>query len=123
MCDGWTGLTKLNIINFMLYCKRNTIFLKFVDASENIKDNKYSYGLLKGMIKEVGEAHVVQIVTNNRLAFVKVGKLLMKKYSLYWTPCATHCINLMFEDNGKRPTVLDLITNARKITNFIYNHS
>ena len=28
----------------------------------------------------------------------------------------------MFEDIGKRATVLELITNARKITNFIYNH-
>ena len=28
----------------------------------------------------------------------------------------------MFEDIGKKATVLELITNARKITNFIYNH-
>ena len=54
------------------------------------------------MIKEVGEANVVQIVTDNVSAFVKVGKLLMKKYNLYWTPCVVHCINLMFEDIGKR---------------------
>ena len=74
------------------------------------------------MIKEVGEANVMQIVTNNGSTFVKAGKLLMKKYNLYWTPCATHCIDLMFEDIGKRESVLDLITNARKINNFIYNH-
>ena len=123
MCDGWTGPTELSIINFMVYCKGNTIFLKFVDASDNIKDNKYIYGLLKDVIKDVGEANVVQIVTNNGLAFMKAGKLLMKKYNLYWTPCATHCIDLMFEEIGKRESVSDLITNARKITNFIYNHS
>ena len=28
----------------------------------------------------------------------------------------------MFGDIGKRESVLNLITNARKITNFIYNH-
>ena len=39
---------------------------------------------------------------NNGSAFVKVGKLLMKKHNLYWTPCAAHCIDLMFEDIGKR---------------------
>ena len=53
---------------------------------------------------------------------MKAGKLLMKKYNLYWTPCTAHCIDLMFEDIGKRATVSELITNARKITNFIYNH-
>ena len=53
---------------------------------------------------------------------MKARKLLMKKYNLYWTPCVAHCIDLMFEDIGKRKSVLDLIINARKITNFIYNH-
>ena len=121
MFDGWTGPTKLSIINFMVYSKGSTIFLKSVDASDKIKD-KYIYGLLKDVIKKVGEANVVQIVTDNGLAFVKAGKLLMKKYNLYWTPCAEHCIDLMFEDIGKRATDSELITNARKITNFIYNH-
>ena len=53
---------------------------------------------------------------------MKAGKLLMKKYNLYWTPCATHCIDLMFKDISKRATVSVLITNAHKITNFINNH-
>ena len=122
MCDGWTGPTKLSIINFMVYCKWSTIFLKSVDASDNIKDNKYIYGLLKNVIKDVGEANVVQIVTDNGSAFVKAGKLLMKKYNLYWTSRAAHCIDLMFEDIGKRESISDLITNAQKITNLIYNH-
>ena len=39
---------------------------------------------------------------------MKGRKLLMKKYNLYWTPCAEHCIDLMFEDIGKRESVLDL---------------
>ena len=122
MCDGWTGLTKLSIINFMVYCKGNIIFLKSIDASDNIKDNKYIYGLLKDVIKEVSEANVVQIVTDNGSEFVKSRKLLINKYNLNWTPCAAHCIDLMFEDIGKRESVFDLITNAGKITNFIYNH-
>ena len=74
------------------------------------------------MIKEVGEANVVQIVTDNGSSFVKAGKLLMKKYNLYLTPCVAHCNDLMFEDIGKRESVFDLITKTRKITNFINNH-
>ena len=30
MLDGWTGPTKLSIINFMVYSKGNTVFLKSV---------------------------------------------------------------------------------------------
>ena len=43
---------------------------------------------------------------------MKAGKLLMKKCNLYWTPYAAYCIDLMFEDIGKRESVLDLITNT-----------
>ena len=83
MCDRWTRPMKLSIINFMVYSEGSTIFLKSVDASNNIKDNKYIYGLLKDVIKEVGKQNVVQIVIDNGSAFVKAGKLLMKKYKLY----------------------------------------
>ena len=114
MCDEWTGPTKSSIINFMVYSKGITIFLKSVDASNYIKDNKYTYSLLNDMIKEVGKENVVQIVTNNGSAFVKARKLLMKKYNFYWTPCAAHCIDLMFEDIGKRSSVVDVITKARR---------
>ena len=83
MSDGWTGPTKLSIINFMVYSKGTTVFLKSVDASNYIKDHKYIYELLKTIIKEVGKENVVQIVTDNGLAFMKAGKQLMKKYNLY----------------------------------------
>ena len=98
------------------------VFLKSVDASNNIKYHKHIYELLKTIIKEVGQDNVVQIVTGNGSTFMKVGKQLMKKYNLYWTPCVAHYIDLIFEDIGKRPSVIDVINNARKITNFIYNH-
>ena len=81
MCDGWTGPTILSIINFMVYLKGSTIFLKSIDASNKIKDNKCIYGLLKDVIKEVGEANIMEIVIDNGLAFEKAGKLLMKKYN------------------------------------------
>ena len=83
LCDGCIGPMKLSIVNFMVYCKGSTIFLNSVDALENIKYNKYIYGLLKDVIKEVSESNVVQIVTDNGSTFVKDEKLLMKKYKLY----------------------------------------
>ena len=46
----------------------------------------------------------------------------MKKFNLYWTLCAAYYIDLIFEDIGKKLSVIDVINNARKITNFIYNH-
>ena len=123
MCDGWIDPTKMSIINFMVYSKGKTIFLKSVDASNKIKDHAYVYELLKKVITEVGKANVVQIVIDNGSAFVKAGKKLMGRYHLYWTPCAAHCIDLMFEDIGKKEQVASVIKQARMITNYIYNHN
>ena len=64
---------------------------------------------------------MVKIVRDNGSTFMKARKLL-KKYNLYWIPCSGQCIDLMFEDIGKKDSVAQLIKNARKITNFIYNH-
>ena len=71
MCDGWTGPTKLSIINFMVYCKGSIIFLKSVDVSDNIKDNKYIYGLLKQMLCKSLQFHILFniIITFNAYYF------------------------------------------------------
>ena len=82
MLDGLTRPTKLSIINFMVYSKGSTVFLKSVDALNNIKDHKYIYKLLKNVIKEVGVDNVVQIVIDNGSTFVETGKLLMKNFNL-----------------------------------------
>ena len=98
----------------------NHAYTKKIKKFNNLR--KFN-NLMKDVIKEVGKQNVVQIVMDNGSIFVKAGKLLIKKYNLYWTSCATHYIDLMFENIGKRRSVADVITKARKITNSIYNHS
>ena len=80
---GWIGPTKLSIINFMVYLKGSMVFLNLVNVSNNIKDHKYIYKLLKIVTKEVRVENVVQIIIDNGSTFIKVGKLLMKKFNLY----------------------------------------
>ncbi|KAH0640025.1 hypothetical protein KY285_036611 [Solanum tuberosum] len=50
-------------------------------------------------IERIGQENVVQIVTDNASENVKAGSVMMGAYPhIYWTPCAAHCINLMFGD-------------------------
>ncbi|XP_058091145.1 uncharacterized protein LOC131237418 [Magnolia sinica] len=123
MCDGWTGPTKMLIINFMVYSRGRAVFLKSIDASSKIKDFNYIYKLMHNVMQDVGRRNIVQFVTDNGSAFVKAGKDIQSKYHMYWTPCAAHCIDLMLEAIGDRPSVKTVITDARLITNFVYNHS
>ena len=99
------------------------MFLKSINASNKLKDHSYIYDLLKEVMNDVGKKNVVQIATDNGSAFVKAEKKMMEKFNLYWTPCAAHCIDLMFEDIGKKESVAAVITQARLLTNYIYNHN
>ena len=44
-----------------------------------------------------------------------------KRKRLYWTPCATHCIDLMLEDFEKKLEFhKETVSKGRKITTYIY---
>ena len=69
-----------------------------------IKDKGVYVWHCDAIVEEVGEESVVQVVTDNGSNYVLEGKLLEEKRKhIYWTPCATYCIDLMLEDIGKLP--------------------
>ncbi|XP_062028688.1 uncharacterized protein LOC133744631 [Rosa rugosa] len=123
MCDGWSGPTRLSIINFMVYSKGTTVFLKSVDSSGEKKEHHYIYKLLKEVVREVGEHNAVQVVTDNAANYVKAGKKLMKHHNIYWTSCAAHCIDLIFEEMGKKEQIAKVIDKGKIISKYIYNHN
>ncbi|CAH1412850.1 unnamed protein product [Lactuca virosa] len=104
LSDGWRdSVVQKDIINFMVNSPKGSVFVKSFDVSDVSKDADLLFHVLDKMVEEVGEKNVVQVVTDNALAYVKAGKLLeAKREHLYWTPCAAHCLDLMLEDIGKK---------------------
>ncbi|KAC9378529.1 hypothetical protein E3N88_45928 [Mikania micrantha] len=82
------------------------------------------FELLDKFVEQIGEANVVQIITDNGSNFKLAGQLLMQKRKhLFWTPCAAHCIDLMLEDVGKISKVKTTIQKGIFFVGYIYNHS
>eukprot|EP00253_Pinus_taeda_P025528 PITA_25528 len=124
MLNGWIDQKGRTLINFLVSCPKGTMFIKSVDASAQIKDAKTLCDLLDVFILEVGEQNVVQVITDNVANYVVAGRMLMDRDpTLFWTPCAAHCIDLMLEDIGKIPFVKDIVDSSKSITKFIYNHT
>ncbi|MDF3681003.1 DUF domain-containing protein, partial [Enterobacter hormaechei] len=70
---------------------------------------------------EVGVANVIQIVTDNAAAYVVAGRLLMERHpTLFWSPCAAHCLNLLLEDLGKLSWVEKVVKDGRNIATIIH---
>jgi hypothetical protein len=100
------------------------MFNKSIDAPIHVKDATLVCELLDGFIQEIGLQNVVQIITNNATNYMVVGRLLMSRYlTLFWTPCVSHCIDLILEDTCKIAYIKDIIELSRSITKFIYNHA
>lgn len=99
-------------------------FLDSVDCSAMKKNGKYIFELVDRCIEEIGEKHVVQVVTDNASVNQAASTLLnAKRPTYFWNGCAAHCTDLMLEDIGKLPSVNSTITKARAVTGFLYAHT
>eukprot|EP00253_Pinus_taeda_P003982 PITA_03982 len=99
------------------------MFIKSLDASEHIKDAATICELLDGFIREIGVQNVVQVITDNVANYVSFGRMLMVRHpTLFWTPCAVHCLDLLLEDMGKLSFIKEAVDMDRSIPKFIYNH-
>ena len=124
MSDAWTDRKQRCIINFFVNSQAGIMFLKSVDGSDFVKIGEKLFELLDAIVEEVGEENVVQVVTDNGSNYVLAGKLLEdKRKHIYWTPCASHCIDLMLEDIGKLRLIRKTIRRTINLFGFIYAHS
>jgi hypothetical protein len=123
MSDGWTDRRGHHLINFLVNSPEGTYFLESVDASAEKHDALLLADLLEKRIDSIGRDKVVQVVTDNGANYKAAGELLMQRIpTLFWSPCAAHCLDLMLEDIGKLREFEKPIKQAKQITTFIYRH-
>ncbi|GAV89253.1 LOW QUALITY PROTEIN: DUF659 domain-containing protein/Dimer_Tnp_hAT domain-containing protein, partial [Cephalotus follicularis] len=123
MADGWTDNRQTTLINFLVYCPAGLTFIKFVDASDAVKDVPTLVNLFFEVVEWVGPSNVVHMITDNAANYTADGRLLHKRYdNIYWSPCAAHCLNLLLKDISSMPHMDYLVSRASQVTIFVYNH-
>lgn len=124
LVDEWVLEKGKTLIGFLVYCPERTIFLRSVDITDIINSTDALYELIKEVVEEVGVRNVLQVVTNSEDRYVVVGKRLTNTFpTIFWTPCAARCIDLMLEDIRKLDRINKVFEQAKSIARFIYNHS
>ncbi|KAH7442153.1 hypothetical protein KP509_03G073500 [Ceratopteris richardii] len=109
------------IINILVSCPIGTFFLRAVEVGKKGKKTTgvFIYRHIKKAIEEVGSSNVVQVVTDNASNCRHMGQLLEGEYPhIVWTPCATHCLDLLMEDIGKLTWVKACTLQASNIVTF-----
>ncbi|XP_016177771.1 uncharacterized protein LOC107620063 [Arachis ipaensis] len=128
MSDGWTDKKRRSICNFLVNSPKGTFFLYSLDTSDISKTTDKVVKMLEDAVEFVGEENVVQIVTDNAANYKAAGERMMEtRKSLYWTPCAAHCIDLILDlrlvDSDEKPAmgfIFEGMKNAKETirTNF-----
>ncbi|KAH7315178.1 hypothetical protein KP509_21G037900 [Ceratopteris richardii] len=121
LSDGWRERKNRGIINILVSCPIGTFFLRAVEVGKKGKKTTgvFIYRHIKKAIEEVGPSNVVQVVTDNASNCRYMGQLLEGEYPhIVWTPCATHCLDLLMEDIGKLSWVKACTLQASSIVTF-----
>ncbi|XP_052171663.1 uncharacterized protein LOC127787644 [Diospyros lotus] len=123
MGDGWTDTRQRSLINFLVYCSKGLSFIKSVDASNFIMDAETLCNLFAEIVEFVGPNNVVHMMTDNGANYKIAGRKLSERCpTIRWSPCTSHCINLIMKDMSEMNDVKNVATLASKVTVFIYNH-
>ncbi|XP_042480873.1 uncharacterized protein LOC122061586 isoform X1 [Macadamia integrifolia] len=124
IADTWTDNKSRALINFLVSSPSGTFFHKSVDVSTYFKNTKWLADLFDSVIQDFGPENVVQIIMDNALNYAGVGSQILQNYStIFWSPCASHCLNLILEDFSKIDWVNRCILQAQTISRFVYNHT
>eukprot|EP00253_Pinus_taeda_P023821 PITA_23821 len=99
------------------------MFLKLVDALDKVKTAQLICKMMEEVILEVGEEHVVQIVSENVANYMVAGRPFEIRHpTIFWTYCVAHCIDLMLEDICKLQWIHEVVEKEKSITKYLYNH-
>ncbi|KAG6438455.1 hypothetical protein SASPL_103398 [Salvia splendens] len=111
-------------VNLFASSPEGTIFLRSADISCAIDSADALYELLKETVEEIGQRNVVQVVTTGEERNAIAGRRLAKTYpSIFWTPCAGYCIDLMLQDIGELPMVKMILDQAKSMSRYIYSNA
>ncbi|KAK1419670.1 hypothetical protein QVD17_28923 [Tagetes erecta] len=121
MADG-SDREQRTSINFLVNSSKGTVFMESVDSLSYTKSALKMLASLTSFVDRIGEANVVQVITDNGSKSVLAGKYVMATWpNLFWTPCAAQCIDLMLEDIGNIAKVKATIKRGIFLVGYIYN--
>ena len=84
MSDGWhDSVAKKDIVNFLVNSPKGSVFMKLKDVSEVVKDATLLFKMLYEMVEEIGEAYVVQVITDNAKSYIKSDMYDLNQYFIF----------------------------------------
>ncbi|XP_019093837.1 PREDICTED: uncharacterized protein LOC104752562 isoform X3 [Camelina sativa] len=124
IAEAWTDNKSRALINFSVSSPSRVFFHKSVDASSYFKNTKCLADLFDSIIQDIGHEHIVQIIMDNSFSYTGISNHILQNYgSIFVSPCASQCLNMILEEFSKVDWVNQCILQAQVISKFVYNNS
>lgn len=124
IAEAWTDNKSRALINFSVSSPSRIFFHKSVDASSYFKNTKCLADLFDSIIQDIGQEHVVQIIMDNSFSYTGISNHILQNYAtIFVSPCASQCLNMILEEFSKVDWVNQCISQAQVISKFVYNNS
>ncbi|XP_021655806.1 uncharacterized protein LOC110646616 isoform X3 [Hevea brasiliensis] len=124
IADTWTDNKSRALINFFVSSPSRTFFHKSVDASSYFKNTKCLADLFDSVIQDFGAENVVQIIMDSSFNYTGIANHILQNYgTIFVSPCASQCLNLILEEFSKVDWVNRCILQAQTLSKFIYNNA
>lgn len=121
--DGWTNVQNRPIINYLAVTPDGAMFIDGTDTSGETKNAQFIADDIKRNIELLGEANIVQVVTDSAGNCVAARKILSECYpGIIFSPYTAHCLDLLLVDIGKLAWTAPIISDGHRIVKFITNH-
>lgn len=124
IAEAWTDNKSRALINFSVSSPSRIFFHKSVDASSYFKNTKCLADLFDSIIQDIGQEHIVQIIMDNSFSYTGISNHILQNYAtIFVSPCASQCLNMILEEFSKVDWVNQCISQAQVISKFVYNYS
>ncbi|CAI5984574.1 unnamed protein product [Closterium sp. NIES-64] len=109
--------------NVLLINDSGAVFVESIDTKMEMKTGGYIAGILRPIIEKVGPENVVALCFDGGSNYVAACRVLMREYPhIELIPCATHVLDLLMEDIGKKGWAKDIVTRGDTLISFVRNH-
>jgi len=116
MTNGWIDKEKSTIINFLVNNPKGIVFIKSIDATAISKTTREVFEMKDKTLLKRSEKTMPLKLTDNATNYNSAGQMLMgMRKMLFWTPCVTHCVDLMLEDYEKISIYEETIPKGKKL--------
>jgi len=121
--DGWSNTRNRLLLNLLMVTPKGEKFLESVNTSGDTKDANFIAQVVGKAIEDVGAKIVVQVCMDSAAICKAAGRKLEARFPhITFTPCTSHCLDLLLEDMAKLDWVSSVIAEARTTLKFITNH-